>query len=76
MNPTTAKYITYTPTGSTSNSTWTPCRSGHTWTYAGLPVDLEGQQCDCGRMIYHSEVCQCCGQNVSKPVNNLYHEEH
>jgi hypothetical protein len=48
-----------------TSPTWSPCQYYHTWTYSGLPYDLEGMPCDCGKMIYHSETCPCCGHQIS-----------
>jgi hypothetical protein len=45
------------------------CTNGHTWTYAGsIRHSLENHQCDCGSVLYHSEQCECCGNNVMKPI--------
>ena len=60
--------VTITDDGS-SNTTSARCLNGHTWTYAGsIHYNLENHPCDCGAVLYHSEPCQCCGQNVVKPI--------
>jgi hypothetical protein len=52
-----------------SNTTSARCLNGHTWTYAGsIHYNLENHPCDCGAVLYHSEPCKCCGQNVVKPI--------
>jgi|GEM_PF-6065209 len=53
-----------------SFSTTNPrCTNGHTWTYAGsIRYNLENHPCDCGAVLYHSEPCKCCGQNVSSYI--------
>lgn len=56
-----------------SSTTNGRCLNGHTWTYAGsIHYNLENHPCDCGAVIYHSEPCKCCGQNVMKstPCNS------
>lgn len=52
--------------GGTTNAR---CTNGHTWTYAGSPhYNLENYPCDCGAVLYHSELCKCCGHNVVNPI--------
>jgi hypothetical protein len=55
--------------GSTTNPR---CVNGHTWTYAGMRTNpsLEGMFCDCGKVRFHMENCSCCGQPVSKHIEN------
>jgi len=54
-----------------SGTTNQRCTNGHTWTYAGsIHYNLENHPCDCGAVLYHTEPCKCCGQNVSNHINS------
>lgn len=54
-----------------NNTTNARCLNGHTWTYGGsIQYNLENHPCDCGAVLYHSELCKCCGQNVLKPIDS------
>ena len=62
-------YAVATATGG-NNTTNARCLNGHTWTYAGsIHYNLENYPCDCGEVLYHSEPCKCCGNNVVKPIS-------
>jgi len=52
-----------------NSNTYQRCLNGHTWTYtSSMLYDLENHPCDCGAVLYHSELCQCCGQRVVKLI--------
>lgn len=41
------------------------CIGGHSWTYGGRDINLEGQICDCGMVIYEKpKYCDKCGQTI------------
>jgi len=56
-----------------TNSTTNPlCQHGHEWTF-GLNIGREiknGDPCNCGAMLFNIEDCKCCGQKVSKHIQN------
>jgi len=61
----------YTVLLNNDNTTSPRCTNGHTWTYAGsIHYNLENHPCDCGAVLYHTEPCKCCGQNVSNHINS------
>jgi len=53
-----------------SNGTnYVPCKTGHTWTFAGdTTFNLEGKDCDCGKVTYHQEQCKCCQNIIAKHI--------
>jgi hypothetical protein len=69
-----SKPLLYAVAFGSSSSTNARCLNGHTWTYAGsIHYNLENHPCDCGEVLYHSEPCKCCGNNVVNPIprNNI-----
>ena len=65
-----SKPLLYAVDFGSSSSTNARCLNGHTWTYAGsIHYNLENHPCDCGAVLYHSEPCKCCGNNVVKPIS-------
>lgn len=68
-------YTTYASTGSGEmviKATGGKCIAGHSWTYAGRDLNLEGQLCDCGSVKYvNPKFCGECGRQYPREIENV-----
>lgn len=58
------------------NTSSTKCPNGHRWFWVGSPdMNTEGFPCECGEVLYHTEICPTCKQPHLQPIPNPNHSK-